>query len=186
MTERRRMFRRALVVAVLVVAADQATKAAIASNLFVGERVEVLPIFSLVSVRNDGVAFNLLSGASELLVLVVTLVALGLLMLVFTRATLGRFGWLGVGLIAGGALGNLADRLRDGAVVDFIKFDLWPAFNLADTAITIGIAVLLLGALLEDRSEKADEESGSATTIGPDRGLSPRAEEVGGSIGDPG
>ena len=186
MSERTRAFRRVLVVVALVVAADQALKVAIVSNLFVGERVEVLPIFSLVSVRNDGVAFNLLSGSSAVLVLVVTLVALVLLLLVFTRAATGRFGWLGVGLIAGGALGNLVDRLRDGAVVDFIKFDLWPAFNLADAAITIGIAVLLLGALQGDGSREAEEEPESAPTIGPDRALGPRAEEVGGSIGDPG
>ncbi|MGI9557260.1 MAG: signal peptidase II [Solirubrobacterales bacterium] len=146
-------------VAALVVAADQALKAAVVSEVAAGDRIEVFSFFGIVFTRNRGIAFGLLGDAQEWLVIAVTLVALGVLLLVFTRAAVGRMGWIGVGLVAGGALGNLADRVRDGSVVDFIKFDLWPAFNLADAAITVGVILLLLGQLQRDAPE---EEPGGA------------------------
>jgi signal peptidase II len=179
-----RTLRLVLIVVAIVVAADQALKAAIVSNLFLGERVEVLPGFALVSVRNNGIAFDLLSDANEFVVLAVTLAALAILLAVFARNSTGRFGWLGVGLIVGGALGNLIDRVRDGAVVDFIKIDLWPAFNLADTTITVGIVVLVLGALRRDPSEQGEGSSQDAAPPRRELPAAHRAEEGGGSIGE--
>jgi signal peptidase II len=135
-----------LAVAGIVVAADQASKAAIVSGLAVGERADLFAGFDLERVTNDGVAFGLLSDASDGLVLAITMAALGIVVAWFaTDAARPRL-WLGVGLLVGGALGNLADRIRDGAVTDFIDPPLWPAFNLADIAITLGVVILVLTA----------------------------------------
>ena len=135
-----------LAVAGLVVAADQASKAAIVSGLEVGERVDLSLGVDLERVTNNGVAFGLLYDASDGIVLAVTLGALALVLGWFATDAARPQLWIGVGLLTGGALGNLADRVRDGAVTDFIDPPLWPAFNLADIAITAGVVVLVLTA----------------------------------------
>jgi signal peptidase II len=138
-----------LAVAGIVVAIDQASKAAIVAGLAPGERVDLALGFDLERVANSGVAFGLLENARDGLVLAVTLGALGLVLAWFATNP-GKPGlWLGVGMLAGGALGNLADRIRDGAVTDFIDPPLWPAFNLADIAITGGVVILVLVAFGE-------------------------------------
>jgi signal peptidase II len=138
-----------LAVAGIVVAIDQASKAAIVSGLAPGERVDLALGFDLARVANNGVAFGLLENARDGIVLAVTLTALGLVLAWFATNP-GKPGlWLGVGMLTGGALGNLADRIRDGAVTDFIDPPLWPAFNLADIAITGGVVILVLVAFGE-------------------------------------
>jgi signal peptidase II len=138
-----------LAVAGIVVAVDQASKAAIVSGLAPGERVDLALGFDLARVANNGVAFGLLENARDGIVLAVTLAALGLVLAWFATNP-GKHGlWLGVGMLTGGALGNLADRIRDGAVTDFIDPPLWPAFNLADIAITGGVVILVLVAFGE-------------------------------------
>jgi signal peptidase II len=98
----------------------------------------------LANVRNKGVAFGLLAGDKGF-VLLLTLGALALLLAYFA-VNPGRPGlWAAVGLISGGALGNLADRLRIEAVIDFLDPPIWPAFNVADIAIVVGVALLILG-----------------------------------------
>ena len=140
---------RMLAVAGIVVAIDQASKAAIVSGLAPGERVDLALGFDLARVANNGVAFGLLENARDGIVLAVTLAALGLVLAWFATNP-GKHGlWLGVGMLTGGALGNLADRIRDGAVTDFIDPPLWPAFNLADIAITGGVVILVLVAFGE-------------------------------------
>jgi signal peptidase II len=126
----------------LVVAADQAAKAAIDAHLVLGQKVEVLGPLHLTLSHNDGVAFGLAGGAGTGLVLV-TLVALGVVGYLFSRKPTRPGMWLAVGLISGGALGNLADRIRADAVTDFIELPAWPPFNLADMAITVGVLVLV-------------------------------------------
>jgi signal peptidase II len=93
-------------------------------------------------VRNEGVAFGALSGGGPVLVLAIALALSGLITYFAFNSTM-PFLWLPVGLILGGALGNLADRARDGAVIDFIDPIAWPAFNLADAAIVAGVIGLL-------------------------------------------
>jgi signal peptidase II len=138
-----------LAVAGIVVAIDQTSKGAIVSGLAPGERVDLALGFDLERVANTGVAFGLLENARDGIVLAVTLAALGLVLGWFATNP-GRPGlWLGVGMLTGGALGNLADRIRDGAVTDFIDPPLWPAFNLADIAITAGVVILVLVAFGE-------------------------------------
>jgi signal peptidase II len=96
----------------------------------------------LVHVRNRGIAFGLLDGRSIALT-VLTVAALALLVGYFALHTNRPLLWLATGLLLGGALGNLLDRVRDDAVTDFIDLPLWPAFNVADMAITAGVLVLL-------------------------------------------
>jgi signal peptidase II len=129
---------RATAVVGLTVVADQATKAIAVASLERGEEVNVFLGLDMTYVRNEGVAFGALSGGGPLLVAAIT-IALAGLVAYFVRGSDVPFLWLPVGLILGGALGNLADRARDGAVVDFIDPIAWPAFNLADAAIVVGV-----------------------------------------------
>lgn len=127
----------------LVLAADQAAKAAIEAHLVPGEYVEVLGPLELTLSHNDGVAFGLAGGAGIKLILV-TAAALAVIAYLFARDPRRPRMWIAVGLVAGGALGNLVDRLRHDAVTDFIAVGSWPPFNLADAAITLGVLLLVL------------------------------------------
>jgi len=135
-----------LAVAVAIVLLDQASKGSLRAALEPGERVDLVFGFELVRVGNSGIAFGLLGDASSGLVLAITLAALGLVVAWFATDATRPWLWLGVGLLVGGALGNLIDRVRVGAVTDFFDPPLWPAFNVADVAITLGVVVLALTA----------------------------------------
>jgi signal peptidase II len=139
----RRAWARAAVVLVAVLAADQLTKVIVRSSLEVNERREVLPFLDFVRVNNDGVAFGFLGGGQALVVVAVA-AALGGLVVFFVLHADRPLVWLPTGLLFGGALGNVFDRVRDGAVTDFVKVPHWPAFNLADVAITVGVVALVL------------------------------------------
>ncbi|HEU5142711.1 MAG TPA: signal peptidase II [Solirubrobacterales bacterium] len=139
-------WRRAAALAGLVVALDQAAKAAIEANLTTGEQVEVLGPLTLTLVHNRGVAFGLASGGGAALV-ALTVVALVFVAALFARDPSRPGMWVAVGLLIGGALGNLADRLRADAVTDYVDVLSWPPFNLADVAITAGVAILALSYL---------------------------------------
>lgn len=130
-------------VAGIVVLADQASKQIAISGL--AERPPVrLPLgFELDYVTNTGIAFGLFEDGTGA-VTAVTVLALALLLGWFAFDPLRPALWVAVGLLSGGALGNLADRVRDGAVIDFLDPPLWPAFNLADVAITAGVVLLLI------------------------------------------
>lgn len=133
---------RALALAGLVVAVDRITKHLVVSGIAVGDVHTFLPGVNLVHVRNSGVAFGFFSGGGAL-VLVLTLAALGALLVYFVIRPDRRGLWVPTGLLVGGALGNLIDRLVNGPVTDFIKLPLWPAFNVSDMAITFGVLALL-------------------------------------------
>jgi signal peptidase II len=132
----------AALVAVLTIAVDQAVKALVRSQIAVGEQVDVIPGVHLVHVRNSGVAFGFFAGGGWLLILIGAVALTALLTFFFTHAS-RPLAWLPTGLLIGGAAGNLLDRLRAGAVTDFVKLPHWPAFNVADMAITIGVIVLV-------------------------------------------
>jgi signal peptidase II len=141
----------------LVLVADQIIKAAVEADLVPGEYVEVLGPLELTLSHNRGVAFGLAGGAGIGLVLL-TVAALGLIAYLFARNP-GRPGmWVASGLVAGGALGNLADRIAAGEVTDYIAVGSWPPFNLADIAITCGVALL---AWIYIRDAEADSEAES-------------------------
>lgn len=157
------MMRLGLAIATVVLLLDQATKWWILTQVMVPPRIlEITSFFNLVLVWNRGISFGMLGGGAAwqawLLAAFGTVVAGGLLFWMQT-ARLPRVPSVGVGLIVGGALGNVLDRLFHGAVVDFLDFHAggyhWPAFNLADSAITVGVAALLLDAVLRGERENA-------------------------------
>jgi signal peptidase II len=121
---------RAALVAVATVAADQAAKALVRSTIDRGDEVDLFLGIQLVNVRNRGIAFGMFSDG-------------GILLVLFARHRDRPLVWLPTGLLIGGATGNLIDRAREGAVTDFLDLPLWPAFNVADVAITFGVLTLL-------------------------------------------
>lgn len=152
-----------LLVSVLVIVLDQATKLLVVARFELFERLPVMPFFDLVRLHNPGAAFSFLANASgwqNWFFSAVALVVSGVLLAWLFRQPAGRIVVpLGLVLVLGGALGNLIDRLRHGYVVDFLLFyyDRWsfPAFNIADSAITLGVALLLVdGFFLEGRRER--------------------------------
>lgn len=134
---------RSTAVALLVILLDQATKAVVIANVGVGEKIGLIPGLTLVHIKNRGVAFGLLSDSDFPLVLVTVAVVL-LLVVYFLRNVSHPWLWLPVGLVLGGAVGNLVDRLMSGRVTDFLDPVLWPAFNFADAAIVVGVVGLML------------------------------------------
>ena len=138
-------------VAVAIVVADQVTKAVVLSMLAYGQRIEVAPFFNLVLVFNKGAAFSFLADAGgwqKWLFAGFALAAAVVVSVVIVRNPYKRMFCTGLALILGGAVGNLIDRLRFGHVVDFLDFHAagwhWPAFNVADSGITLGAVVLIL------------------------------------------
>lgn len=144
---------RTAAVTVVVLVLDQVTKALVRGSLAVGEQRELLPFLKLLHAQNKGVAFNFL-GSGGPLVLVVTIGALVLLVGYFVRHPERPLLWLPTGLLLGGALGNLFDRVRQGYVTDFITFPHFPSFNVADMAITFGVVILVL--VIEHGARAAD------------------------------
>jgi signal peptidase II len=144
------LFYRMCGLAVVVVVLDQLSKLWVFRSLL-AERMEivVLPIFTLVKRYNTGISFSIFATDHAtgpwLFALLATVIALGLL--IWLSQTADRLPAVGLALVVGGAVGNVIDRLREGAVTDFLLFHwrelAWPAFNLADSAITIGVALLI-------------------------------------------
>ncbi len=132
----------ATLVLALVVALDQLAKRAVEHSITPGEERRLLPGVELVNTRNHGIAFGFLQGSD---VVVTILIGVALLALLAYFALHSRYAliWLPTGMLIGGALGNVVDRLRAGSVTDFIKLPLgWPPFNIADASITLGVLAL--------------------------------------------
>ena len=136
-----------------ILAVDQVTKALVRGGMSPGDEDAVFPGVELVHVHNRGVAFGALSGESS--VIVVVLAALIGLVIWFALHSRRPYVWIPTGMLLGGALGNIVDRLRDGYVTDFIKIPLWPAFNVADVSIVFGVLVLLWVLERGDEPERA-------------------------------
>jgi signal peptidase II len=154
------MTRLGLMVAVLVFGLDQLTKWVALFVLDLPEQsITVTPFFNLVMVWNRGVSFGMLNSAGTLAPWLLSGLALAVVigLLVWLRRTEHWLIAIGLGLVIGGALGNVVDRLRYGAVVDFMDFHAagyhWPAFNVADAAICIGAAVIVVDGLLAPRRQ---------------------------------
>ncbi|WP_028064302.1 signal peptidase II [Solirubrobacter soli] len=129
-------------VAAGVVVADQISKAVVRAEISRFEEHELFLGIKLINTRNTGVAFSMFSGGGPLVV-IIALIALGALLAFFFTHMHRRLVWLPTGLLLGGAAGNLIDRIRVGAVTDFIKFPHWPAFNVADICVTFGVLSLI-------------------------------------------
>ncbi len=154
-------------VALAAIMADQLTKHIVASRLTLGEALHVLGPFSIRHVQNTGIAFGLFSGATSLVV-VVTAVAVVWMLFYFARAG-ARHPVLPValGLVIGGSVSNLVDRARLGHVTDFLYMRWWPAFNLADSFIVIGVAMLLGTLVLADRTARGRTSGADAPAARP-------------------
>jgi signal peptidase II len=141
-----------LLVAAAAVAADQLTKQLVARTLTLGDAVELAGPLSIHHVHNSGIAFGLFSSATSI-VIALTGVAVACLVLFFARS--GRRHPLlpvALGLVLGGSVSNLLDRVRLGYVTDFLDLAYWPSFNLADTFIVVGVGLLFLSFVAADRT----------------------------------
>ena len=135
--------------------ADQVTKHIVSSQLALDDSIHVLGPFSIHHVQNSGIAFGLFANATAL-VTALTVVAVGWMLVFFARSG-ARHPVLPValGLLIGGSASNLVDRIRLGHVTDFLDFRYWPAFNLADSFIVIGVGILLLALAAADREPRS-------------------------------
>lgn len=150
----------ALALGALVIAADQLTKALVAESIPIGGEERLLaPLLSLVHTRNRGVAFGIDPGGSVVVAVLIALV-LVVLALYLARSLASGPTWIVSGLVFGGAISNLIDRVRIGSVTDFIKLPLgWPPFNIADASITVGVLLLVVMLLRSERRSERTEAS---------------------------
>ena len=148
-------------VVIVAVAADQVTKRIVASQIGLDGEVKVIGPLSLHHVQNSGIAFGLFPN-STVVVALLTAVAVAWMIWFFARSG-ARHPILptALGLLIGGSVSNLVDRIRLGHVTDFIDVGWWPAFNLADSFICIGVAILLLTLVLADREPRRGRAHGS-------------------------
>ena len=159
-------YRLLLIVSLIVLVLDQATKLHIAYHFPYGASMTVIDgFFSLVHVRNQGAAFGILADSAmrvPFFVTVAVLACLGLLWYLSRLREDQRFLQFSLALIFAGAVGNLIDRIRLGEVIDFIDIYWrsyhWPAFNVADSAITVGVVLLLIDTFIEERRNKRAQE----------------------------
>jgi signal peptidase II len=143
-----------VLVAGAAVLADQLTKQVVGRTLSLGDSVDIVGPFSIHHVQNSGIAFGLFDSRTSL-VIGVTAVAVGVMLVFFARS--GRRHPVlpvALGLVLGGSIANLVDRVRLGHVTDFLDLVAWPAFNLADTFIVVGVAILFGALVLGDRSHR--------------------------------
>jgi signal peptidase II len=163
------MVKRGLIVAVVVAICDQWTKTLIRSmfsGMPSGHHIPITGFFDLTFTRNSGISFGLFNNGAAANPLVFTVIAAAVIALLIYWLSRVETGLLAVciGLIIGGAIGNATDRLIDVGVVDFLDFHLgswhWPAFNIADSAICIGVVLMLLEGLLSRRGGLPTKESG--------------------------
>lgn len=131
-------------IVIAVVVLDQATKYLIITNLTVYDSMEIFPFLHIVHVRNTGAAFGMFKTLGSAFFILLSSFAMIFVVYLLVKRTYNTFG---LSLILGGAVGNLIDRVFYGKVIDFIDFSVgsfhWPAFNVADSSLTVGIAVIL-------------------------------------------
>ncbi len=163
-------FRLFTIISAIIVVLDQATKLHIDYHFDLYESVPIIPgLFSLTYIRNQGAAFGILAESSIRVPFFITVSCLAVVAIIWylkTRADHQRLGNLGLTLIFAGALGNLIDRIRLGEVIDFIDVYWrqyhWPAFNVADSAITIGVVLLIFETWFDEKKQRA--KSGESET----------------------
>jgi signal peptidase II len=156
-----------LLLSALVVLADQLSKSYITSHYGEFEFTTLLPVLDITRMHNVGAAFSFLATASGwqrwLFISLAVIVSIGIVVWLYRMPRSQGLLACGLSLVLGGAIGNVIDRIRLGAVVDFIHFHwdraYFPAFNIADSAITVGAACLILDALLEPRRARAKVET---------------------------
>jgi len=151
-----------LLTALLIVVADQLSKFWIRSNLATGESLFEVGFFRFTRVHNTGAAFGLFQGQSFLLTIIASVAVAALLLYAFFfhhnfPFLDNRLGKLALGLVLGGTVGNLIDRIHLGYVTDFIDFNLWPTFNIADSATVVGSIILVYSLICLARAGKRSD-----------------------------
>jgi len=162
-TRARRAWLLAGILGAAVIVVDQVAKAIVRSEIVLGEEIDVLGPLGLTQTHNTGVAFGLAGGTGAPLIIVM-LAALGVVTYLFAQDPVRPGMWVASGLLAGGAVGNLIDRIGAGHVTDFIELPPWPPFNVADVSITFGVVLLVLiylrEGIREERARKQGEKGG--------------------------
>ncbi|HXX53765.1 MAG TPA: signal peptidase II, partial [Thermodesulfovibrionales bacterium] len=141
----------------LVVLLDQVRKFLARSFIGPFDTIRVFPFLHLVSVRNEGVAFGLFKGFGNIPFIAISLIAIIVVIVLLIRGRETRFG---LALILGGAIGNMIDRITMGSVTDFVdvfagRFH-WPAFNVADSALTVGLVVMIAGSFIHPKQQESN------------------------------
>jgi signal peptidase II len=141
-----------LIIVTAVIVLDQITKYLVSTSISAFDSVEILPFLHIVNIQNTGAAFGMFKNLGSNVFIGVSVVAIIFIIVLIVKSTYSRFG---LSLLLGGAIGNLIDRVRFGEVVDFIDVSVgkyhWPAFNVADSCLTIGIALILLITLIKKK-----------------------------------
>lgn len=160
-----------LTIAIMIIALDQVTKLAISRNLELFAKKQLFGnAVRFTHIRNTGAVFGIMKGAGTYFTFFSVVAAIVLIVVLFYAGRSSKSVRVSLGLVLGGAVGNLIDRFRYGAVVDFIDIGVndrlrWPCFNAADAAITIGVIVLILASLTSSKSQslqmRSDEETGT-------------------------
>lgn len=131
---------------------DQITKHLVKNYIGVNDSIEILPFLHIVNVRNTGAAFGMFKWMGSKFFIAISFFAIFFVIIMLKRSS---YNAIGLSLILGGALGNLIDRLLYGSVIDFIDIFIdkyhWPAFNVADSSLTIGIAIILITSVIKKR-----------------------------------
>lgn len=153
-------------IAVAAVAADQLTKAIVSSALPLGDEVHIAGPFSLHHVENSGIAFGLFAESTSIVILLTALAVTWMLAFFARSGQRHPVLPIALGFVLGGSLANLLDRVRLGHVTDFLDLRWWPAFNLADTFIVVGVAILFVALLAADRPRRRPR-LGNAPLSGP-------------------
>ena len=138
-------------IAVAAFAADQVTKRVVTSEMELGREIDIVGPFTLHHVRNSGIAFGLFSNATPVVILLTGAAVAWMLWFFWRSGSRHPILPVSLGFVIGGSLANLFDRVRLGYVTDFLDLAYWPAFNLADTFIVVGVAILFIALLLADR-----------------------------------
>jgi signal peptidase II len=149
-------------VAVAAGGAGQLTKAIVTSRLGLNEEVQVVGPFSIHHVQNSGIAFGFFASATSLVILLTGVAVIWMIYFFARSGSRHTVLPVALGLVIGGSVSNLIDRVRLGHVTDFLDFTYWPAFNLADTFIVVGVAILLLALVASDRKTGPPRRLGEA------------------------
>ncbi len=151
----------AYIIALLIIGLDQLTKWLVVENMVIGERITVIEnVFYIFSHRNSGAAFGILQGQMWLFYIITVIMVGVIIYLIQTEARNHTLLKWALGLILGGAIGNFIDRLFRQEVVDFIDtFGNFPIFNIADSALTVGVGLFLINLILEARREKKESKN---------------------------
>ena len=147
-------------IGLFIVFADQLSKMWVRANLYLGQSIFDVGFFQITHVHNTGAAFGLFQGQSFALTIVAIIGIIAVLLCVFFCHRFLPFldnmlGKSALGLVLGGTVGNLIDRLRFGFVTDFIDFRVWPVFNVADSAVTVGIIIFAFSILFSSKANKS-------------------------------